>query len=152
MRAKKLLTSPQGAGHVAVAAETDATGIQSRSAEPAPTTVTVVICRWHASERRSQAVSARSALSVTSVIRREREKRPEAMRFFVASLRALLEGRREESLEATEKALAHFRDAEAQYYLARQLARLGARGGRLSRGGGGLHRGRGGARARGPAA
>jgi hypothetical protein len=39
MRAKKLLTSPQGAGHVAVAAETDATGIQSRSAEPAPTTV-----------------------------------------------------------------------------------------------------------------
>jgi eukaryotic-like serine/threonine-protein kinase len=63
-----------------------------------------------------------------SVLREtENEKRPALMRAFVASLRALLEGKGEESLEATETCLAQFRDPEAQYYLARQLAYLGAR-------------------------
>jgi non-specific serine/threonine protein kinase len=57
---------------------------------------------------------------------REQKALPEAMHAFVASLRALLEGKREESLEATERCFTHFRDPEARYYLARQLARLGA--------------------------
>jgi TolB-like protein len=64
-----------------------------------------------------------------SVLReREAEPLPAAMRAFLASLRALLEGRHEESLEATERSLVYMRaDAEARYYLARQLAQLGAR-------------------------
>lgn len=56
----------------------------------------------------------------------ERERPPGILREFVASLRALLEGRHDESLEATEKCLAQARDPEMQYYLARQLGRLGA--------------------------
>ena len=58
---------------------------------------------------------------------REREKQPDGLRAFIASLRALLEGKSEESITATETALALFDDQEAGYYLARQLARLGAR-------------------------
>jgi len=56
---------------------------------------------------------------------RERDGRSPAIRDFVASLRALLEGKPQESREATERSLAHFRDPEGRYYLARQLARLG---------------------------
>jgi TolB-like protein len=62
-----------------------------------------------------------------SVLRqRESERPPGTLREFLASLRALLEDQQGESLEATEKCLAHARDPEMQYYLARQLARLGA--------------------------
>jgi tetratricopeptide (TPR) repeat protein len=68
----------------------------------------------------------REAEALSVLREREREDRPEAMRVFIASLRALLEGKREESLEATERCLAHFRDPEVRYYLARQLAHLGA--------------------------
>jgi eukaryotic-like serine/threonine-protein kinase len=45
---------------------------------------------------------------------------------FIRSLRTLLEGKREESLDATAKCLATLDDAEARYYLARQLAHLGS--------------------------
>jgi serine/threonine protein kinase/Tfp pilus assembly protein PilF len=46
---------------------------------------------------------------------------------YLKSLRALLEGRREESLEAGEELRkATFRDPEGMYYLARQLSYLGA--------------------------
>jgi hypothetical protein len=44
----------------------------------------------------------------------------------VTSLRALLEGNRQESLEASEELMrATFRDPEGMYYLARQLSYLG---------------------------
>lgn len=52
--------------------------------------------------------------------------RPEPMQIFLNSLLALLEGRREDSVAATEFAITHFRDPEAAYYMARQLAYLGA--------------------------
>jgi tetratricopeptide (TPR) repeat protein len=51
---------------------------------------------------------------------------PGWLRAFVGSLRALLEGHREESLAATEEALTHMgSDPEAAFYMARQFARLG---------------------------
>jgi serine/threonine protein kinase len=63
-----------------------------------------------------------------AILRERALEPPEAMRAFLSSLRALIEGNGAESLEATEKTLAHFSsDAEAKYYLARQLAHLGAR-------------------------
>jgi len=63
-----------------------------------------------------------------SILReREAESQPDVLRHFLASLRAFLEGRNEESLKATENCLVHMSDPEARYYLARQLARLGAR-------------------------
>jgi TolB-like protein len=47
-------------------------------------------------------------------------------RLYVASLRSLLEGNREESLQASEELLqATFRDPEGMYYLSRQLSYLG---------------------------
>ena len=69
----------------------------------------------------------REGEALSALRERERERRPEVLRVFLSSLRALLEGKHEESLEATEKCLADFRDPEAHYYLARQLAYLGAR-------------------------
>jgi hypothetical protein len=63
-----------------------------------------------------------------SILReRATEPQPEIMRAFLASLQALLEGKARESVAATEKTLAHLHDPEAQYVLARQLARLGER-------------------------
>jgi eukaryotic-like serine/threonine-protein kinase len=55
----------------------------------------------------------------------EQGNRPAISRDFLFSLRALLEGNRQASLEATERCIAHFRDPEALFYLARQLAHLG---------------------------
>ena len=55
----------------------------------------------------------------------EQVNRPEMMRSFLFSLRALLEGKRQESLNATERCIAHFRDPEVLFYMARQLACLG---------------------------
>ena len=54
----------------------------------------------------------------------ERTKRPELMQNFVGSLRTLLEGKRAESLAATEYCIEHFPDPEAVYYMARQLVPL----------------------------
>jgi len=48
-------------------------------------------------------------------------------RLFLTSMRALLEGNREESLRASEELMkATFRDPEGHYYVARQLSHLGA--------------------------
>jgi TolB-like protein len=55
----------------------------------------------------------------------ERMKRPELMQNFVGSLRLLLEGKRAESLAASEFCIRHFPDPEAVFYMARQLVRLG---------------------------
>jgi tetratricopeptide (TPR) repeat protein len=63
--------------------------------------------------------------AVVLLLECEQENRPEMMRSFLFSLRALLEGKREESLDATERCIAHFRDPEALFYMARQLAYLG---------------------------
>jgi serine/threonine protein kinase/tetratricopeptide (TPR) repeat protein len=68
----------------------------------------------------------RESEAVSILQGRERQDLPEAMRVLIVSLRAVLEGRRAEALEATERSLALFRDPEARYYLARQLACLGA--------------------------
>ena len=59
---------------------------------------------------------------------REREARlgPHPLRSFVVSLRALLEGHREESLAATEATLDFVQwDPESAFYMTRHLARLG---------------------------
>ncbi len=69
----------------------------------------------------------REAEAVAALRDREGEGHSGVLRAFVTSLRALLEGRREESLAATETTLAHLTDPEPRYYMARQLARLGAR-------------------------
>ena len=55
----------------------------------------------------------------------EQVDRPEMMRTFLSSLRLLLQGKREESVRATERCIGHFRDPEALFYLVRQLAYLG---------------------------
>jgi tetratricopeptide (TPR) repeat protein len=54
----------------------------------------------------------------------ERTKRPELMQNFVGSLRMLLEGRRADSIAASEFCIRHFPDPEPVYYMARQLAWL----------------------------
>jgi hypothetical protein len=56
---------------------------------------------------------------------RERANLPEVTRAMVGSLRALAEGIRDESLDATRRALAHFPDPEGRYYLTRHLAYWG---------------------------
>src|SRR6185503_11033535 len=55
----------------------------------------------------------------------ERTQRPELMENFIGSLRCLLEGKRAESLAASEYCVQHFPDPEAVFYMARQIARLG---------------------------
>jgi len=57
---------------------------------------------------------------------RERETTEGRIRPYLASLRALLEGDREKSLQAVESATARLHDAEAVFYMARTLVRLGA--------------------------
>jgi hypothetical protein len=57
---------------------------------------------------------------------RERETLEGRIRPYLTSLRALLEGDREKSLGAVESATAHLHDAEAVFYMARTLVRLGA--------------------------
>jgi hypothetical protein len=63
--------------------------------------------------------------AVAMLLECEQVNRPEMMRSFLFSLRALLKGKREESLDATERCIAHFRDPEGLFYMARQLAYLG---------------------------
>lgn len=60
---------------------------------------------------------------------RQRGESPHAViHCFRASLRNLIEGRRAETIELTQRGIAlEFRDPEALYYLARQLAHLGER-------------------------
>jgi TolB-like protein len=55
---------------------------------------------------------------------RERTQKHRMIELFVRSLRALLEGLRDEAVAATMDCLNHFADPEGRYYLARQLAYL----------------------------
>jgi eukaryotic-like serine/threonine-protein kinase len=56
---------------------------------------------------------------------RERETTQPSVSVYLASLRALLEGNREECLRALDQAAAHVFDPEAHFYLARTYVRLG---------------------------
>ena len=67
----------------------------------------------------------REAEAVATLRWRERETTDSRVRRLLISLRALLEGGREESLEALDQASSSLLDAEARYYLARSYARLG---------------------------
>jgi eukaryotic-like serine/threonine-protein kinase len=71
------------------------------------------------------ATMGRKEDAVAMLLECEQTNRPELMRSFLVSLRAMLEGKSQESLEATERCIAHFRDPEALFYMARQLAYLG---------------------------
>lgn len=58
--------------------------------------------------------------------RAEADLNPGILRLFVVAGRAMLEGKREESVDATEQLLAlKYLDFEGRYFLCRQLARLG---------------------------
>ena len=58
---------------------------------------------------------------------RERDTRDNRARAFLISLRALLQGERDESLHALRRAGEQLTDPEAKYYIARSFARLSAR-------------------------
>jgi hypothetical protein len=58
---------------------------------------------------------------------RERDTRDNRARAFLISLRALLQGERDESLHALHRAGDELTDPEAKYYVARSFARLSAR-------------------------
>jgi DNA-binding winged helix-turn-helix (wHTH) protein len=68
----------------------------------------------------------RQADAIAALQWRERDTRDNRARAFLVSLRALLEGHREESLAALDRAADELTDPEARYYVARTLARLGA--------------------------
>ena len=73
------------------------------------------------------AVLGRTEEAVQALHQRETLKPWRLGRLYLTSLRALLEGRREESLRASEELMqATFRDPEGMFYLARQLAYLQA--------------------------
>jgi tetratricopeptide (TPR) repeat protein len=57
---------------------------------------------------------------------RERDTRDNRARAFLISLRALLQGERDESLQALHRAGDELTDPEAKYYIARSFARLSA--------------------------
>jgi DNA-binding winged helix-turn-helix (wHTH) protein len=63
---------------------------------------------------------------------RERDTRDNRARAFLISLRALLQGEREESLHALHRAGEDLSDPEAKYYIARSFARLEAPGDALA--------------------
>lgn len=65
--------------------------------------------------------------AIASLRERETSKPWRLGRLYLSSLRALLEGKREESLKASEELMqATFRDPEGMYYLGRQLSYLSA--------------------------
>jgi tetratricopeptide (TPR) repeat protein len=68
----------------------------------------------------------RTSDAVAALRWRERDTRDNRARAFLVSLRALLEGNRDESMSALERAGAELADPEAKYYVARSLAHLGA--------------------------
>jgi DNA-binding winged helix-turn-helix (wHTH) protein len=68
----------------------------------------------------------RTADAIAALRWHEPGLRDNRARAFVVSLRALLEGRAEESRAALARAEDHITDPEARYYVARSLARLGA--------------------------
>jgi DNA-binding winged helix-turn-helix (wHTH) protein len=68
----------------------------------------------------------RDADAIAALRWRERDTRDNRARAFLVSLRALLEGNREESLRALDRAADELTDPEAMFYIARTLARLSA--------------------------
>jgi tetratricopeptide (TPR) repeat protein len=73
------------------------------------------------------AMLGRREEAISALQKCETEKPWRLGKLFLTSLRALLEGKREESLEAGEELMkATFRDPEGMYYLARQLGHSGA--------------------------
>lgn len=68
----------------------------------------------------------RTSDAVAALRWRERDTRDNRARAFLISLRALLEGDRDESMSALQRAAAELADPEAKYYVARSLAHLGA--------------------------
>ena len=71
------------------------------------------------------ATMGRRGEALTILRKRDQEDRPEMLRIFLFSLRALLEGKQRESLEATERYITLCQDPEGLFYMARQLAYLG---------------------------
>jgi len=71
------------------------------------------------------AATGRTDDALVTIREMERTRRPELMENFIGSLRCLLEGKRAESLAASEYCVQHFPDPEAVFYMARQIARLG---------------------------
>ena len=55
------------------------------------------------------------------------EEQPPMLERLLASLQAVVEGRTDEGVDASCWVLAHWQDPECRYFMARQLARLGAR-------------------------
>jgi DNA-binding winged helix-turn-helix (wHTH) protein len=68
----------------------------------------------------------RQSDAVAALRWRERDTRDNRARAFLISLRALLEGQRDESLHALHRAGDDLTDPEAKYYVARSLVRLSA--------------------------
>ncbi len=69
----------------------------------------------------------RESDAVAALRWRERDTRDNRARAFLVSLRALLQGERDESLHALRRAGDQLTDPEAKYYIARSFARLSAR-------------------------
>ena len=74
----------------------------------------------------------RTADAVAALRWRERDTRDNRVRAFLISLRALLEGDRDESLAALERAADQLTDPEARYYVARSYAHFGVVGAALA--------------------
>jgi hypothetical protein len=73
----------------------------------------------------SLAALGRTSEAATLLREREQTNPPRLGKLYLTSLRALLEGNRAESLEASDELLqATFRDPEGMFYLARQLGYL----------------------------
>ncbi len=68
----------------------------------------------------------RTQEAVSLLRKREQSGIPAPMRAFVRAWRALLEGNRNESLEAAEQAILHYADQEGVFYLGLLMARLAA--------------------------
>jgi DNA-binding winged helix-turn-helix (wHTH) protein len=66
----------------------------------------------------------READAIAALRWRERDTRDNRARAFLISLRALLEGHRDESIAALDRAADELTDPEARYYVARSFARL----------------------------
>ena len=72
------------------------------------------------------AALGRESDAIAALRWRERDTRDNRARAFLVSLRALLQGERDESLLALHRAGDELTDPEAKYYLARSFARLSA--------------------------
>jgi DNA-binding winged helix-turn-helix (wHTH) protein len=73
------------------------------------------------------AALGRESDAIAALRWRERDTRDNRARAFLISLRALLQGERDESLHALHRAGDQLTDPEAKYYIARSFARLWAR-------------------------